>query len=222
MRSTELKKRYKDEKVYVIPNKYLFKVPNGFTDISKYNKKQINNFMSIFENKGFFIPRYDAEYNDAMQQIIPYTIILNKNESKMYVSYRIDGDPRLNNVYSLGFGGHINIEDMYSLNNDNYYSLTESAANREIQEEIYIHNNSINKTLIGFVRDIISETKEHFGIIYALKFNNKISIKETNKLKGKWMSMAKIVDNYYQFEAWSRYIIDHLFVLHKNNKKLLE
>ena len=81
--------------------------------------------MSIFENKGFFIPRYDAEYNDAMQQIIPYTIILNKNESKMYVSYRIDGDPRLNNVYSLGFGGHINIEDIYSLNNDNYYSLIE-------------------------------------------------------------------------------------------------
>ena len=35
------------------------------------------------------------------------------------------------------------------------------------------------------------------------------------------MSMAKIVDNYYQFEAWSRYIIDHLFVLHKNNKKII-
>lgn len=74
MRSTELKKRYKDEKVYVIPNKYLFKVPNGFTDISKYNKKQINNFMSIFENKGFLF--LDMMLNIMMLCNKSYLILL--------------------------------------------------------------------------------------------------------------------------------------------------
>ena len=92
------------------------------------------------------------------------------------------------------------------------------------REVIYIP--SFIKIFDEVIINSIDESKKNLKLnkieVNIDKLNNKISIKETNKLKGKWMSMAKIVDNYYQFEAWSRYIIDHLFVLHKNNKKLLE
>lgn len=204
---------YKNEKVFVVPFSKVRMFSDKFSMRISSNTNQYIKYFNEIETGGLFVSRNDAEGNVSIQQLIPYTIIFNKDMSKLYTAYRKKGDSRLNNVYSLGFGGHINPID--SSGKDK--SLIINAAIRELKEEVSIK--TIYKlNYLGTVRDLQSETKEHLGFVFAITTNNRVSIKEKDKMKGSWMDIKELYDKYYKFESWSRYIIDYLFVLSKQNK----
>lgn len=195
----ELKQKYKKEKVFVLPIDLVTNIPDKFTLV-----KKDNSIFSKYDNLGTFIYRYDAEYNNAFQQIIPYFFITNKDESKYFVAKRIQGDSRLIDKLSLGFGGHIN--DCDGNNNIVYHAL-----NREMHEELNIPNNLTFKYL-GTMRDITSETSEHFGLIFSVKVDDEklVSIKETENLEGVWMTPEELFKDFNKFENWSKYILDYI------------
>jgi predicted NUDIX family phosphoesterase len=67
-------------------------------------------------------------------------------------------------------------------------------------------------TYMGTIRDITSSTNDHFGLVFNVKAQEGlVTIKETDKLVGEWMTYQELFDNYSKFENWSKYIIDHFY-----------
>ena len=120
---SKLKRKYGDEKVLVVPKNLLNGVPDRFHQ-GKLNRNLTSNIFLA----NTFIYRYEAEYNNAFYQLIPYIIVTNRNEDKFYVTERISGEERLKGNYQLGASGHVNPIDL-DINN-----TLERASLREINE----------------------------------------------------------------------------------------
>ncbi len=158
--------------------------------------------VSWYDTQGRFIFRYDAEENPSFQQLIPYVILTSQDRSHYYISKRITGDHRLKGKLSLGFGGHIGTEDGYT-------DVIRSAMHRELKEEVYAELAG-EPEFIGHVRDLKGKTPDHLGFVYTAPVKS-VKIREDNVLEGHWMSLEQLVESYYQFENWGRFIIDHLY-----------
>ena len=194
-----MQEKYGDEQVYVVP----FLTVNHITDKFSPRSMKVHDLAS-FDQKGRYVLRSDAEHNAHFQQLIPYVIVSNKGQTSYYVSQRIKGDDRLVNSYSLGFGGHINPCDGHS-------NVLISSLKRELDEELKASFDYSTLTFHGNVRDLSSDTSDHLGFVFSIEAA-KVKIKETDRLKGIWMTKEELVENYFYFESWSKYIIDHLFV----------
>jgi hypothetical protein len=64
----QLKEKYKDEKVFVLPSNLVQNVHDRFSKL-KHDKA----IWTKYDQLGIYIPRYEAEYNLAFHQIIPYS-----------------------------------------------------------------------------------------------------------------------------------------------------
>lgn len=203
----KLQKKYPDEQVYVVPHSKGNVIPDGYTPV-QLSEKEVLKAMSSWQQGGRFVMRYDAEGNSALLQLIPYTLILNADRTKIFVAKRTAGDSRLVSKFSLGFGGHINPCDSL------YVVL--SAATRELGEELNLTRNTMPK-FIGYVRDIKSDTNEHFGFVFVLQAGS-VTVREKDNMEGMWMDLDDLVDHYYHFESWSKFLIDYLFVVSTNGR----
>lgn len=184
-------------------------IASGFTPVEVDLREELNS-LAKWESYGKFILRCDAEYNKSLLQLIPYTILVSKNHEKVFVAKRTAGDSRLVSNYSLGFGGHINPTDT------SY--VVRSAAIRELNEELDMKG-ATPATFLGYVRDVNSETSEHLGFVYVSAVS-RAKIKETDTMEGTWMGLDELVDKYYKFESWSKFLIDYMFVTTYNDKLL--
>ena len=195
----KLKEKYKEEKIFIVPINVIENIPDKFT-----RSKHDTSIWSKYDNLGKYIYRYDAEYNPVFQQIIPYFLVCNEDESKYYIAKRIKGDHRLVGKLSLGFGGHID-------ECDGTHEVVLKALSREMNEELDIDPLS-RAHFIGTMRDISSETNDHLGLIFIVKAEEgDVSIKETDNLEGKWMTKEEMFEDYSLFEGWSKYIIDYFY-----------
>ena len=193
--------KYGYEQIYVMPFSSLTEVPDRFSSIVP---KKI-------ARGGLYMRRSDAEYNMSVVQPIPYILVVNSDEDKIYVTKRIAGEERLKDSLSLGCGGHVNPCDAGA-------NLLINAALREMNEELELE--LINKLkIIGTVRDLRSPTAEHLGVVMIAKSDN-VSIKESKNLEGQWMSFLDLVANYSKFESWARILIDEMLIRGKNINSL--
>jgi len=202
---SKLKKKYKDEQVLVIRETETVMVPDGFSSVIS---KQTLNMIYAAQ---LFVYRYDAEYNNALVQLIPYVVIKNTQDNMFWITERIAGEERLQGKLSIGCGGHVNVQDISS-------NTIMTAAKRELNEELDIKLEDSLK-VFGTVRDINSNTKEHLGFVY-LATAAEVQVKEKDTLRGQWMDINALVNNYSKFESWGRMIIDHLFVNYKKRHEL--
>lgn len=200
-----LKKKYGEERVFVVPIQAVQHIEDKF----QYDKNS-KNIWSRYDNLGKYVLRYEAEYEPSMQQIIPYFFVLNEDMSKIFVAKRLQGDKRLVDKISLGFGGHID-------SCDGSHEIILKALAREMHEELDIE--PITKAnYLGTIRDITSETNDHFGLVfYVLAREGEVKINETENLEGHWMTIEEAIEEYGKFENWSKYILDFLF---ENKMKL--
>lgn len=191
-----LKEKYGNEKVFVLPISKVEGIPDKFC----YSKHD-NNIWKKYDNQGIYINRWEAEGDSNFQQIIPYFFVTNEDGTKVFIAKRIDGDHRLVDKLSLGFGGHID-------SCDGYNEVVLRALTREMCEELDI--NPLTKACyMGTMRDMTSSTNDHFGLIFGVKAKEgEVSIRETHKLVGEWMTFEQLYDNYSKFENWSKYLID--------------
>jgi predicted NUDIX family phosphoesterase len=197
MTRQKLKEKYKDEEVFVVPFMSLSGVKNGFT----FSDENSHKIYGQFDNAGKYVPRYLAEMDPSMQQIIPYILVYNPENDKYLVAKRIDGEKRLLDQIALGFGGHINPCD-------GTREVIFKALYRELNEEVDIIPSEAAR-FIGYIRDLNSPTNDHTGFVFIVSAKY-AKIKEIDKLEGSWMSASELESNYSKFENWGRDIIDYL------------
>lgn len=124
----------------------------------------------------WFVPRGEAEECDSLVQPIPYIVVMtwNLNGYALILNYRRttgEGDSRLYGARSVGFGGHINVKDDKRI----FKKTVESAANRELEEEIYPSIDfDAHSTFMGFLYFATNEGRDaevsskHLGLLYVV------------------------------------------------------
>jgi len=209
---SKLKKKYGSEQVLVAKASDVSSVPDGYTNHKELKRDTTENVWNSWQ----FVYRYDAEYNFALTQLIPYVVVTDSEEKKLYTTERISGDERLQKQFQLGAGGHVNPCDVSGRD------TILIAARRELNEELNIVlQKDTDIEWFGTVRDLSSPTREHLGLVYLAHGKN-VSVREKNTLRGQWMDVSELVINYEKFESWGRYIIDYLFENNKANGKLFK
>lgn len=201
----ELSKKYGTEQVFVVPYFFTQEIPDKYTEINESDKKE----KELDISQGKYIYRYDAEGQNALQQIIPCCVILDEKRN-VFVTKRKKGDSRLQGNLSVIFGGHINPCDGYK-------NPIENCLKRELSEELTIENIP-EKFLIyekkAYIRDLSSSTNDHLGILYVFNlpkgYKKKLMIKENDTLEGKWFNSDELKKRYFEFESWGKIIISEI------------
>lgn len=203
MNKKQLKAKYGEEKIFVVPYSKIEFIPDKFTQL-----KHDTRIWGMFDSMGEFIYRYEAEGNPYIQQIIPYILILSDDGKKVFTTKRLAGDSRLVDKVSIACGGHID-------KCDEGKEVLFKAAVRELFEEV---NTDILKPLeiIGYVRDLTSSTNDHTGVVILAHSTGEVTVKENENLVGEWMDLDELIANYEKFEGWSKYVVDHF----AKNKKI--
>lgn len=168
-----------------------------------------NNHLFMFQS------RSQIEENTNVIQIIPYILV--ENESGEMLLYKRNGsEKKLDNMYSIGVGGHININDIlgcYVLNSDgslNIMSLIGAGLFREIKEEIEVFG--VQEQQINFLGSIYKTNSlvdlVHLGLVFKLKVRNSQIDINTSELKPVWASLSELKQFYPQLENWSKELYD--------------
>ena len=161
------------------------------------------------EDRFYFNNREYAEDDTSTVQIIPYVII--RNNKGQLLSYPRSGtERRLHNLFSIGFGGHIDFEDSIPENEpyDETFEKTLLAnISRELEEELYLKIFDSRKLeMLGFLYDGTNSVgKVHFGLVHVYNVTDDFELVMTEEVKEKtWVTLEHITDNLKDYETWSR------------------
>jgi predicted NUDIX family phosphoesterase len=114
---------------------------------------------------------------------------------------RAGGDPRLHDHYSLGIGGHLNPADGGVLD----------GLRREFHEEM-VAGWDPEPVLIGLLKDDDSLVGQvHIGVVFeADAAGRSLSVRETDKLSGRFVVPDEVLPVYDRLETWSQILFDHV------------
>ncbi len=174
-----------------------------------------------------FADRAYVENKPIFKQIIPYCVFIDKiNNYKITPSTNVliykrstkGGETRLYNNWSIGIGGHINLEDFdhpYKNHPDKFYKTLINGLRREIEEELEVYDGNINENYKIFNTNcfIYSEAndvcKVHWGVLFIGVLKDlRIIPKNEECTELKWMSLEELND-VEDLEIWSRLVVDY-------------
>lgn len=175
-----------------------------FKNIINYKSNQGIELQRILNKFTQETVRPECETNNNLKQLVCYGFITYKDQIFIVKRLNKQSEQRLHNLYSIGIGGHAN-----PINN-NIINTLEINMLRELYEETYIQDYNIN--LYGFLNDNSNDVgKVHLGIVYKIDtFNPLISIKETDKMEGKFIPINELYKYYNEMETWSQILSKNL------------
>ncbi len=194
------------EFVYVIKRFDLFDLafPHGFR---RPWEVPLDDWIDRIRSRGFFVERRHAESDSTMKQIIPYCVLM--RDDSIFVLRRKErgGESRLFNLHSIGVGGHINPVD-------GARDPLLAGLERELEEEVEIDGNFLADPL-GVINDESQAVGSvHFGMVYGIKPEGDVRVREVDQLEGEWVSTEQLVRRVRaereSFESWSALIIDRI------------
>jgi predicted NUDIX family phosphoesterase len=146
-----------------------------------------------------------AEQDESMKQIIPYVVFKYNDNYFVYKRLPRSEEERLREKYSMGIGGHINPVD------DNSGDILQEGMKREFEEEVD-YPYSYKSRIIGFINDDEDSVgRVHFGVVFLVEgSNDRIDVKEKDKLEGKMMTNYEIRKIRDKMEGWSQIVFDWL------------
>lgn len=170
--------------------------------------------------RSFFMPRGSVENDPNFKQLIPYIIV---RSGELIFAYQRDGNEnRLTGQYSIGIGGHTNVEDFSFSGFD---GILQNCARRELQEELCFGDNAWSYTTDLKIRASLGAPRAllyagntssvvdqvHFGIIYIVDLTSDeiqdIELREEGKTLD-WMTKEDLYKVYDKLEAWSQLVLD--------------
>jgi predicted NUDIX family phosphoesterase len=161
----------------------------------------IEGHLDLIAAEGEYRPRGEAEVDPAWQQVIPY--LLMRDGERLFLMQRTQagGDARLHDLYSLGIGGHLNPEDGGVL----------EGLRREFHEEMVAEWDP-EPRLIGLLKDDdVLVGQVHVGVVFeADAAGRALSVRETDKLSGRFATPRECEPLYGQMETWSQLLYDHV------------
>ena len=156
--------------------------PDGFNTLARLN--EMGNLMA-------FIPRVDCETDFNYLQLLPYAVVM--THDGRIVGYnrpsKGGGEVRLAGNFSIGFGGHIELEDAMTCRDYPYLPslIVEAALARELEEEINLRSEGelsrwvcppgsvvLNQMaqFLGLIRSQDSDVdRVHLGLVYLVRCN---------------------------------------------------
>lgn len=153
-----------------------------------------------------FLPRPEAEVDENYRQIIPYVVICRGEH--IFTTERLSksGEARLHGKLSIGIGGHINPES----DGDSRDVLRRGMA-RELSEEVSIDGTASAPRFLGLINnESNSVSRVHLGLLCTMTVDGEVSVRETEKLAGRWMTAAALRLNAHRLEGWTAIALDVL------------
>jgi predicted NUDIX family phosphoesterase len=204
-----------EELVFVVPTDALWKL---LTYKETGLIKGDNEVLDRVIRNGLFRERSDLETDISFKQLIPYSIISNKEpecsgsrQSQSFLLFqRRSGqtEKRLHNKFHLGAGGHMNPGTI----NEPKAQYLINELKRELSEELKFLNGCLIEDIkfIGFINDdSIPVGTVHLGLLYDIHVSNKdVLINETDKMTAKWVDKTELIDYYKEMETWTKIAID--------------
>ncbi len=184
------------EKVLVVKTEKLAKFISGKTGLLTADREEM---LDIIVNHHEFIDRPAAEEDPSYKQIIPYVVLTRKG--LVFATRRLNkgGESRLHGKVSIGIGGHINPVD-----ETDRRSVLMKGLERELDEEVYIRHRG-ELVPQGFINDDGNGVGAvHLGLCFSMEVEGEVSVKETEKLSGGWMSLQELRGEFDNMETWSQ------------------
>lgn len=184
------------EKVLVVKTEKLAKYISGKTGLLRDDREEM---LDIIVNHHEFMDRPAAEEDPSYKQIIPYVVLTQKG--RVFSTRRLNkgGESRLHGKLSIGIGGHINPVD-----ETDRRSVLMKGLERELDEEVYIRHRG-QLVPRGFINDDGNGVGAvHLGLCFSMEVEGEVSVKETEKLSGAWMSLQELKEEYDNMETWSQ------------------
>ena len=184
------------EKVLVVKTEKLAKFISGRTGLLTADREEM---LDIIVNHHEFIDRPAAEEDPSYKQIIPYVVLTRKG--LVFATRRLNkgGESRLHGNVSIGIGGHINPVD-----ETDRRSVLMKGLERELDEEVYIQRRG-ELVPQGFINDDGNGVGAvHLGLCFSMEVEGEVSVKETEKLSGGWMSLQELRGEFDNMETWSQ------------------
>ena len=153
-----------------------------------------------------FMRRGDVEDDPTMQQIIPYVVCRWHDQVLVYNRGAKGGEKRLADKWSIGIGGHINLED----HRKGLVGTIRSAAYRELAEELGPVSVPPALHYLGFLKTEANLVDQvHSGVVFEAFFNTRIVFKGSEEIeRHAWVPLEELKD--YNLELWSEVLRDHL------------
>jgi len=154
-----------------------------------------------------FLDRSAAEEDATHKQIIPYILVVHEGRFLLYKRTKKQGESRLHEKFSLGFGGHINDIDG---NKNTDTNLILAAMIRELNEELFLP--SVRQLRVaGFINDNTNAVgKVHLGVAFIVEAaNERFAVNEPEMIEAKWCDAKAIEDIFPKLESWSQLLWSH-------------
>lgn len=185
---------------------------NQFKD-TKY--LPINAFIDLDPRTIHIACRELLEGTSHYKQVIPYVMVTQDDKFLAYTRKSSSGESRLHNNISIGFGGHIDFEDIVATN-DSVISVPlsiEVAASRELLEEIGLDIDISHKWIIGTINDNSNPVGQvHVGAVIKVESDwdlDNYTVEEHIELLG-YKSLDELKAYGDQLENWSKIVVDNL------------
>ena len=158
-------------------------------------------YLDAIREHGRFRPRDEVEDDPSWKQAIPYLLLRDGERVFLMKRTKAGADERLHDRYSIGVGGHVNPEDGDVL----------GGLEREWQEEIDA-DFTPDFEPIGLLNDDDNAVGAvHLGLVFeADAAGRPVGIRETEKLSGKFVTMADIGAVAEKLETWSLLLYEFL------------
>jgi len=163
--------------------------------------------MGLLGEKSVFLERPSAENDPSYKQIIPYILIAHAGRYLVYRRTKKQGENRLHNKFSLGFGGHINDVDS---NRETATNVILAAMVRELNEELFLPSIR-GLSVVGFINDDANAVgKVHLGVAFVVETaNERFAVNEPDKIEAQWCDREAVENVFQNLESWSQLLWTH-------------
>jgi predicted NUDIX family phosphoesterase len=186
-----------DELVLAVPREAL--VPGaGWLGV---RTGDVGEALAVVAREGRFLRRGDAEEDPGHKQVIPYLVLRDGERWFLMRRTRAGGDARLHDLWSIGVGGHLNPGD----------GDVAGGLRREWAEEV-VAGFVPEFSPVGLLNDDTTAVGAvHVGFVFTADAAGRpVSIRETDKLSGSFVTTAEVARHLEDLETWSRLAFEAL------------
>jgi len=157
------------------------------------------------------------EDDPNFKQLIPYALVINEKKQVLaYTRSKKLGESRLATNFSIGFGGHISVNDIAVNEGSSHISLEWTvfkSCMRELREELRFVNSHDLYDIGLYIREESNPVGEvHLGVVnifLLLGEADPVANEKQIELLG-WKDFDWLTKNKPFFEKWSQLLIDHI------------
>jgi predicted NUDIX family phosphoesterase len=180
-----------------------------------YDESLWNQILARLEPKA----RSVAEHDYDTKQLVVYVLI---NHGETFLSYQRTPkttETRLKALYSIGIGGHVNVDDqiqpsLFGAKEAAWKDFVLKAVRREVSEEVQIEGaNAQEPRLICFVNDDSNDVgRVHFGVVFVMKLAQpSVAIRGERGIgKLSFRTLPELISMRDTLETWSQLLVDFL------------